>query len=227
MANYLDRTKSLIGEDSLKNISSKTILIVGLGGVGGTALNALMRSGFKHFIIMDFDKVDITNLNRQIMYDLSDVGQFKVDVCEKRIKAINENIEVNKINDYLDEKTINKLDDFKIDFIVDAIDKIPSKIELIKYSFKKNIPLISSLGMGKRLNVNNVEITNLNKTSGDPLARKLRYECKQLGLTANKINVVFSKEEPLSNDKEIASMIMTPSTAGLLIAEFIIKNYLK
>lgn len=222
MNNYLDRTISLLGEEHVKNLQDKTILVVGLGGVGGTALEALARSGFMNFIIIDSDDVDASNLNRQIMYLSSDIGCSKVDVCEKRIKAINENIKVSKYKTFLDAKFLEKLSDTKIDYVVDAIDSVDSKISLYEFCLSRNIQFISSLGMGKRIDPTKICVMSLNKTEGDPLARKIRYECKRRSLNLKSINVVCSKEHPINNDITISSMMMVPSSAGLLIAKEVI-----
>lgn len=224
MASYLDRSIKLLGEDKVNRFSSKTILVAGLGGVGGTALNALMRSGFKKFIIVDFDDVDESNLNRQAMYERSDIGLAKVDVCEKRIHSISSDIEVIKHKMFIDEESLKIFEDVHIDYIVDAIDKIPSKLSLIKFAQKKNIDIIVSLGMGNRIDPSKVHLTTLNKTENDPLAKKLRYECRHNDLDLKKINVVFSNEEPLVSGTEVASMMMVPSTAGLLMAKYIVKT---
>lgn len=224
MANYLDRSIKLLGEDKIKSFENKTILVAGLGGVGGTALNALMRSGFKKFIIVDFDNVDESNLNRQVMYERSDIGQAKVDVCEKRIHSISSDIEVFKHKMFIDEQTLKEFEDIHIDYIVDAIDKIPSKLALIKFAQRKNIDIIVSLGMGNRIDPSKVQLTTLNKTENDPLAKKLRYECRHHDLDLKKINVVFSTEEPLISGVDVASMMMVPSTAGLLMAKYIVKK---
>lgn len=224
MASYLDRCNELLGEEKITSFKDKTILIVGLGGVGGTALNALARSGFNHFIIVDKDVVDITNINRQIMYTSLDVNRNKVDVCEEALLKINPEIKVEKHCTFIDENSINELKDKKIDFIVDAIDYIPGKIALIKLALEKHIPFIVSLGMGNRIDGEKVTITKLNKTENDPLAKKIRYLLRQDNIDLKNINVVFSKEIPLVKQPHPASMIMVPSQAGLLIAKYAIEN---
>ncbi len=225
MSSYLDRSISLIGEDAMKIIQSKTVLVIGLGGVGGTALEALARSGFKHFIVVDHDKVDPTNINRQVMYLNSDIGKNKTDVCVERIKDIASDVDVKSFDVFVDDSNMPMFDEFHIDYIVDAIDKVPSKLAIYKYAFARNIPVISSMGMGKRVDPTKVFVTSLNKTEGDPLARKIRYECKQLGISPSSIKAICSKEEPIESKDVIASMMMVPSSAGLLIASEIIKSY--
>lgn len=223
MASYLDRTETLLGKEKLERIQKARIMVIGLGGVGGTALSALYRSGFRHFILVDNDKVDPSNLNRQIMYLTNDVGKLKTDVCKTKLTEFCGEIDVKTINLYVDE--VNALNLIKdVDFVVDAIDFVPGKIGIMKACLEKNIPFISSLGMAKRLDPQQVIQTTLNKTENDPLAKKIRYECRQRGLDLKKIPVVFSKENIIIDGKQLGSMMMVPSTAGLIISNYIIKN---
>ncbi|MBR0194318.1 MAG: ThiF family adenylyltransferase [Bacilli bacterium] len=223
MASYLDRTETLLGKEKLERIQKTRIMVIGLGGVGGTALSALYRSGFRHFVLVDNDKVDPSNLNRQIMYTNNDVGKLKTDVCKTKITEFCGEIDVKTINLYVDE--VNSKELIKdVDFVVDAIDFVPGKIGIMKACLEKNIPFISSLGMAKRLDPEQVIQTTLNKTENDPLAKKIRYECRQRGLDLKKIPVVFSKENIIIDGKQLGSMMMVPSTAGLIISNYIIKN---
>ena len=223
MASYLDRTETLLGKEKLERIQKTRIMVIGLGGVGGTALSALYRSGFRHFVLVDNDKVDPSNLNRQIMYTNNDVGKLKTDVCKTKITEFCGEIDVKTINLYVDE--VNSKELIKdVDFVVDAIDFVPGKIGIMKACLEKNIPFISSLGMAKRLDPEQVIQTTLNKTENDPLAKKIRYECRQRGLDLKKIPVVFSKENIIIDGKQLGSMMMVPSTAGLIISYYIIKN---
>jgi len=224
MTSYLDRSCSLLGEETIKSFKDKTVLIFGLGGVGGTALECLARSGFTKFILVDMDVVDESNLNRQILYCLDDVGKAKVECAKAKILKICKDIDAKTHQMFVDSGNINTFDNYSIDFIVDAIDKIPSKLAIVEYARKRNIPFIVSLGMGNRINPEKVLITKLNKTENDPLAKKLRYEFKQKGIDLKEINVVFSTEEPLIKDRVVSSMMMVPSTAGLLISRFIIES---
>lgn len=223
MASFLSRAEKMLGNDKINSFKDKVILLAGLGGVGGTALEALVRSGFEHFILVDFDVVDESNLNRQICYLRDDIGHKKIDASKAKMLRINPNVKIETVEQKLD---LNSFDNFdkKIDFIIDAIDYVPGKLGLMKLAERLNVPLISSLGMGNRIDPEKVTITKLNKTEGDPLARKIRYECKQLGLDLSKISVIFSKETPIIKSKEPGSMMMVPSTAGLLIAKYIIEN---
>lgn len=224
MSTYLDRSIELLGEEKISSFKDKTILIIGLGGVGGTALCALYRSGFKNFILVDHDVVDPSNLNRQIMYNTSDIGKAKVNVCKEKIESFSSDINVETHQLFIDEESLKSFENKKIDFIVDAIDKIPSKISIINFALRRGIPFIVSLGMGNRLSPSDVIITSLNKTENDPLARNLRYKLRKDGADLKSIPVIFSKETPLVKLDHPSSMMMVPSTAGLIIASYIIKN---
>jgi len=226
MSTYLDKSIQLLGEENIKSLGDKTILVIGLGGVGGTALEALARSGIKKFILIDFDKVDESNLNRQVLYTKADVGKNKVDVAKARLLNINNEIQIKTINTKIEDSTLETLNLGKVDFIVDAIDYIPGKLHIIEYSIRNRIPFVTSLGMGNRLNPEDVCLTMLNKTENDPLAKKLRYEVKQKGIDLKEVNVVFSKEIPLIKSPKPASMMMVPSTAGLVIAKYVLSTIL-
>lgn len=216
-----DRLELLIGKENIEKISKINVLIVGIGGVGGTALEALVRSGVKNITIIDKDVISESNLNRQILSTRDSIGLYKVDVGINRCKSINPDVNITGLKINLDEKNVNELEYF--DFIIDACDDINAKLALMQYANKNNINLISSMGTGKRLNPSNVIITRLDKTSNDPLAKKMRYEARKRGLKLN-IPVVCSKEEPINNDRIIASSIFVPSTAGLMLAYYIIKK---
>lgn len=223
MDNFLTRTEALLGKEKLINMQDKKIMIIGLGGVGGTALSALYRSGFKHFVLVDNDCVEPTNLNRQIMYDENDLGKLKTDVCKTKLTKFCGEIDVKTVDLYVDGKNVISLIS-DVDFVVDAIDFVPGKIGIIRECLKKNIPFISSLGMARRLDPEQVCLTTLNKTENDPLAKKIRYECRLASLDLKQIPVVFSKENAIDTGKELGSMMMVPSTAGLLIAKYVINK---
>ena len=216
-----DRLELLIGKENIEKISKINVLIVGIGGVGGTALEALVRSGVKNITIIDKDVFSESNLNRQILSTRDSIGLYKVDVGINRCKSINPDVNITGLKINLDEKNVNELEYF--DYIIDACDDINAKLALMQYANKNNINLISSMGTGKRLNPSNVIITRLDKTSNDPLAKKMRYEARKRGLKLN-IPVVCSKEEPINNERIIASSIFVPSTAGLMLAYYIIEK---
>lgn len=216
-----DRLELLIGKENIEKISKINVLIVGIGGVGETALEALVRSGVKNITIIDKDVFSESNLNRQILSTRDSIGLYKVDVGVNRCKSINPDVNITGLKINLDEKNVNELEYF--DYIIDACDDINAKLALMQYANKNNINLISSMGTGKRLNPSNVIITRLDKTSNDPLAKKMRYEARKRGLKLN-IPVVCSKEEPINNDRIISSSIFVPSTAGLMLAYYIIEK---
>ena len=222
MSDYLDRSKQLLGEDKIKALEDKVILVIGIGGVGGTALEALARSGFKKFILIDSDVVDETNLNRQVLYTFEDVGKEKVLAAKERLLKINKDFDVQIIRTKVGEAPLDELNLGHVDFIVDAIDFVEGKLEIYEFALTNNIPFISSLGMGNRFDPEFVTITTLNKTENDPLAKKIRYLAKQKDLDLKAIPVVFSKEVPAIKSPKPASMIMVPSTAGLLIAKYVL-----
>ena len=224
MSDYLDRSKKLLGEDKINSLADKRILVIGVGGVGGTALETLARSGFKKFLLIDCDKVDISNLNRQLLFTSDDVGKDKVIAAKERLLKINTDFDIETINVKIGDKSLDELDIGKVDFVVDAIDFIEGKLKIYEYAQNQQIPFISSLGMGNRIDPEKVTITTLNKTENDPLAKKLRYLAKQKELSLKDIPVVFSKEIPLIKSPKPASMMMVPSTAGLLIAKYILNT---
>ena len=217
-----DRTKILLGPNYEKMGKIK-VSIAGIGGVGSIIPLILARTGVKKFVLVDKDVVDSSNLNRQIAYDFQDINTRKIDAISQKIEKISANIEISahfsRIDDTFD------FDIFKdSDFIVDAIDDLHAKVLLIKYALTNNIKIISSLGMGNRIDSTKVEITKLNKTTEDPLARKLRYLLKKEGLDISKIDVCYSKEKPIVKDKVIASIGTVPNAAGLAIVSEIIKK---
>ena len=220
MNNIFERSIGLLGEDNFKLIQEKVIAIFGLGGVGGTALEALARTGFKRFVLVDFDKVDASNLNRQILYTAKDVGRNKVDAAKERIISINKEAEVQTLFAKAQDFKINQ----QVDFIVDAIDDVDGKLFLLKLAQDNNIPHIMSLGMANRFDNEKVHVTKLNKTHSDPLAKKMRYLVKNGGLDTGNVNVVISEELPQKNAEKLYSTMMVPSSAGLTIAKFILNS---
>ena len=220
MNNIFDRSIGLLGKENFDLIQDKVIAVFGLGGVGGTALEALARTGFKHFLLIDFDKVDPSNLNRQILYTQKDIGRNKVEAAKERILSINPEVDIQIFN--------RKAQDFdfkqKIDFIVDAIDDVNGKLYILSKAQEMNIPHIMSLGMANRFDPSKVKIAKLNQTHSDPLAKKLRYMVKKQGLNTANINVAISEELPQKNGEILYSTMMVPSSAGLSIAKFILES---
>ena len=220
----LERLKLQVKEENVNKIINTTVLIVGLGGVGGYVVESLVRSGIGHIIIVDNDKIDITNLNRQIVSLHSNIGLFKTDAWESRIKDINPECIVTKITDFITKDNIDLIFREKIDYIVDACDTVLTKFELMKYASINNIKIISSMGTGNKLDPSKLEIMDIRKTSYDPIAKKLRKMVKDTKLKA-KIPVICSKEEAIKmSSKTISSNSFVPATAGLLITSYIIND---
>lgn len=224
MSDYLERSKQLLGDEKISNFADKLIVVIGIGGVGGTALESLARSGFKKFVIIDSDKVDVTNLNRQVLFTSKNIGENKVDAAVNRLAEISDDIVVEKIVAKIGEIKLDDLLKTKPDFVVDAIDFVEGKLHIYEYCLKNGIPFVSSLGMGNRINPEGVVLTTLNKTEGDPLAKKIRYEAKQRGIDLKNVNVVFSKEVPIIKSPKPSSMMMVPSTAGLFITKYVVST---
>lgn len=216
------RTKLLLQEDFFK-LNNKKIVVIGIGGVGSIIPISLVRTGIKNITIIDKDKVDQSNLNRQIAYNINDIGKFKVDALYSHLYEIQDDIKITKIPANIDENfDFGVLD--KADYVIDCIDDINAKVLIAKETFKRSIPLISSLGMGNRVDPSKVEITKLNKTTNDPLAKKFRYLLRKENIDLSKINVAFSSETPIIKDKIISSVVFVPNSAGLNIASFVIRR---
>lgn len=221
-----DRFKKLISEDSFENISSKTVLVIGVGGVGGYVVEALVRSGIGKIIIVDGDVVDETNINRQIIALSSTVGQSKVDVFEKRIKDINEKCEVIKINKFIDASNVDTLFSYEFDYLVDACDTVSTKLALIDRCILEKRKFISSMGTGNKLDPSMLEIVDVRKTVNDPLARIVRKHVKDKKIN-DKVLVLSSRELPIkTGDRTPGSTSFVPSSAGLLIASYIIRTFI-
>ena len=227
MKEQLERTIGLLGEENVNKLAKVTILLCGLGGVGGTALEALARTGITHFIIMDFDKVAPSNLNRQILYTQKDVGRKKVEAAKDRVLSINQEAKIDAIDEKVDISLKKKLHNKTIDFIIDAIDDVPAKVELAKFASENGIPYISSLGMANRYDPTKIIVTRLDKTTMDPLAKKLRYEFKQAGIDTKNIVVAYSTEQPQKDGAKLNSIMMPPSASGLAIASYVIQEIIK
>ena len=232
MANQFSRTELLIGNDGMKKLASSRVAVFGLGGVGGYTAEALVRSGIGHIDLIDNDKVSVTNLNRQIYALHSTIGRYKVDVAKERILDINPDITVNTYNIFYTPETSDKFDFSKYDYIIDAIDTVAGKIELIVQADRSGVPIISSMGAGNKLHPEKFEVADIYKTSVCPLARVLRYELKRRNI--NGLKVVYSKEPPIKpypsdeeppKGKQIpGSNAFVPSVAGLIIAGEVIKD---
>ncbi len=247
MLNQFSRTELLIGNKALKKLSKAKVAVFGIGGVGSFVVEGLVRAGVENFIIVDNDKVDITNLNRQLIATTKAIGKSKVEVARERILAINPNANVQTYQEFFMPNTKGILDN-TVSYIVDAVDTVTAKIELVIRANKLNIPIISSMGTGNKLDPTKFEVTDIYKTSICPLAKIMRKELRARGI--KKLKVVYSKEEPIKinneakNDSEHSifedspninekckgktnvpgSISFVPSVAGLIIAGEVIKD---
>lgn len=231
MSNYFSRSALLLGEDGMDKLKNARVAIFGIGGVGGYVAEALARTGVGKLDLFDNDTVSETNINRQIIATTDTIGQYKVDVMKERISRINPDAEVNAFRIFYMPENSGDYDFSVYDYIVDAIDTITAKIEIVVKAQECGTPVISSMGAGNKLDPTKFEVSDIYKTSVCPLARVMRYELKRRGI--KKLKVVYSKEEalkPLPSDEITAkkvvpgSVAFVPSAAGLIIAGEVIKD---
>ena len=236
MGNQFTRTELLIGKDGVEKLQKAKVAIFGLGGVGSYVVEGLARSGIGNFILVDNDKIDITNINRQIIATMKTLDKSKVQVEKERILDINPNINVKIYEEFFSKETKGILDN-SINYIVDAIDTVSSKIELVVQANKLNIPIISSMGTGNKLDPTKFEVTDIYKTEVCPLAKIMRKELRDRGI--EKLKVVYSKEKPLvpkidelaeplemkqGKKQTPGSISFVPSVAGLIIASEVVRD---
>ena len=231
MINEFSRTALLLGGEKLNKLKNSTVAVFGVGGVGGYVAEGLARSGVGHIVLVDKDVVSLTNLNRQIIALQSTIGMQKTEIMKKRILDINPNAVVEIKNCFYLPETSGEFDFAKYDYVVDAIDTVTGKIELVMNANSCNTPIISSMGTGNKLDPTAFEVSDIYKTSVCPLARVMRYELKKRGI--KKLKVVYSKEKPVVPDenaecdkagKTVGSIAFVPSVAGLIIASEVVKD---
>lgn len=223
----------LIGDENLEKLKNSHVLLFGLGGVGGFAVEALVRAGVGELTVVDFDTVDITNLNRQIIAIQSSVGKSKAELIKERALSINPDIKINAFQEKFSQETSHLFfdDDKKYAYVVDAIDLVTHKLKIIELCKKAGFPVISCMGTGNKINPTMLEVADISKTSVCPLARVMRKELKERRIT--KVKVIYSKEEPKkpknmgeSREKRVnvGSVPFVPSVAGLIIASEVVKD---
>ena len=221
-----DRLSRVIGDDKVLHLTEKTVLVLGVGGVGGYVCEALARSGIGKLIIVDFDLVDETNINRQIIALDSTIGLKKVDVLEKRIKDINSGCEVIKIDKFIDKDNLFELFNYDIDYFVDACDTMTVKKMVITECIKRKIKFISSMGTGNKLDPSKLEIVDIRKTINDPLAKVIRKFVKDEKINS-KVMVLSSSELPIkTGERTPGSTAFVPASAGLLIASYVVRQFI-
>lgn len=217
----LERLESLVGSTNLEKIKSLNILIVGIGGVGGYTLESLVRCGVENITIVDFDKVESSNLNRQIISSLTNIGKLKVEVAKERYSNINNKLNLKCLPIFLNKDNINKINIEEYDYVVDACDSVNTKVLLMQECILKNIKIISSMGTAKKMDATKLSITTLDKTNYDKLAKKLRSVVPKN--IQRKIKVVSSTEQ-VKDINVLGSNSFVPATSGLLITNYIIND---
>lgn len=250
MLNQFSRTELLFGKEAMDILENSRVAVFGVGGVGGYTVEALVRSGVGAIDVIDDDKVCLTNLNRQIIATRKTIGQYKTDVCKERIHDINPNCEVTVHKCFFLPETKDQFDFSKYDYVVDAIDTVSGKIALVMQAKEHNTPIICSMGAGNKMDPTAFEVSDIYKTSVDPLARVMRYELKKRKV--RKLKVVYSKEIPIKPTEDTensckhncvcppgterkctarrqvpGSNAFVPSTVGLIIAGEVIKDLIK
>ena len=250
MLNQFSRTQLLLGQDGMDRLANARVAVFGVGGVGGFTVEALARSGVGAIDLIDDDKVCLTNINRQIIALRSTVGKYKVDVAAERLRDINQNIQVNTYKTFYMPDTAHQFDFSQYDYVVDAIDTITGKLELVMQAHKAGTPIICSMGAGNKLDPTAFRVADIYKTSVDPLARVMRHELRKRGI--KKLKVVYSEEPPMRPVDDMASSCRTncicppgaehkcterrdipgsnafvPSVVGLIIAGEVIKDLAK
>ena len=221
-----ERLINLVGEDKFNKIQTTNVLVVGIGGVGGYALEGVVRSGIKNITIIDGDKIEFSNLNRQIISNQDNIGNKKVDIAKNRILSINPEVIIKTFDFNLDKNNIDQILTNDYDYIIDACDDIDAKLLLIEKSLKYNYKLISSMGTANKFNPSLFEITELSKTNNDPIARILRKKVKELRIN-KKIWVVSSSETPKDNANILGTNSYIPGIAGLICTSYVINDIIK
>ncbi len=243
---FLKRTELLIGKEKIQKLQQAKVAVFGLGGVGSYVVEGLARSGIGSFTLIDFDKVDVTNINRQIIANINTIGKYKVDIEEQRIHEINPNAIVEKYIEFIEKESIelnqegnikenNNISLFNniknVDYIVDAVDTVSAKIRIIEFAKNNNIPVISALGTGNKLDPTKLKIGDIYDTSVCPLAKVMRKELRKRNI--QELNVVYSIEEPIKIQQDIeerkliGSISYLPSIAGLMISYKVINDIVK
>lgn len=232
MLEQFSRLEMLIGKECLEKLQNSRVAVFGIGGVGGHTLEALVRSGIGQIDIIDNDKVIESNLNRQIIATHKTIGRYKVDVAEERMLDINPNLKLFKHKTFFLPETSNSFEFDKYDYVVDAIDTVSGKIELVMKCKENNVPIICSMGAGNKMNPTEFQVADIYKTSVCPLAKVMRQELKKRNI--KKLKVVYSQEKPIksqidkTSQKRIpASNAFVPSVVGLIIASEVIKDLIK
>ncbi len=247
MLNQFSRTQLILGKDNINKLKDKVVCVFGIGGVGGNVCDALVRSGVTHFVLVDDDKICITNINRQLLANIKTIGMDKVDAMEEHLKSINPFVKVEKKKCFYLPETAGEFDFSKYDYVVDAIDTVTAKIDIIMKCKQLNVPIISALGCGNKIEPTKLEVTDIYKTSYDPLAKVLRRELRKRNIRS--LKVVYSKEKVIRPLEDLSiscrancvcppgtkrhctdrrdipgSTAFVPPVAGIIIASEVVKD---
>ncbi|WP_411354769.1 ThiF family adenylyltransferase [Peptoniphilus harei] len=223
---FLSRTERMIPKEDLDKLKNKSILVFGLGGVGGACVESLVRAGIGKVGLVDGDEYEITNVNRQIFATMKTLGMRKVDACEERLLDINPDLKIKIYDLFISDENINEIDFENYDYIVDAIDTITSKLLIIKEAYDKNIKIISAMGAGNRLDPTKFQVMNIEKTQNDPVAKIMRKKLKEMRI--KKLKVVCSTELPIkTGDRTPGSISFVPPVCGMALASHVIRDILK
>lgn len=249
MLNQFARTELLIGKEGVEKLHSKKVAVFGLGGVGSFVCEGLVRAGVENFVLIDDDKICLTNLNRQIIATRKTIGKYKADIMKERMEEINPNVKVEIFKEFFTPESSHEMLNNSVDYIVDTIDTVTAKIELVMVANKLNIPIISAMGTGNKMDPTKLEVTDIYKTEMCPLAKVMRKELRNRRV--KKLKVVYSKEKPIEISQTSESSCKTncicppgtkrkcairnqvpgsisfvPSVAGLIIAGEVVKDLL-
>ena len=222
MLNQFSRTELLLGKEAMEKLQNSRVAVFGIGGVGGYTVEALVRSGVGAIDLIDDDKVCLTNLNRQLIATRSTVGKYKVDVMADRIKDINPNCQVNTYKCFYLPENKDDFNFYQYDYVVDAVDTVTAKIQLVMEAKEKDVPIISSMGAGNKLNPAMFEVADIYKTSVCPLARVMRRRLRDRGI--ENLPVVYSEEKPVPRDGDLGTLSYVPGSAGLTLAGYVIRK---
>ena len=221
-----ERFISLIGEENFHKLSSKKVMIFGVGGVGGYVVEALARSGIENFVLIDSDVVEESNINRQIIATLDTIGKSKVEVMKNRVLSINSNAKVTSIQKFYLPENSNEFDFSGVDYIIDCVDTVSAKLSIVSKAKELNLPVISAMGAGNKMDPTQLKVSDIYKTSVDPLCKVMRHELRKLGI--KELKVVYSLEAPIKNNNRTPnSNAFVPSSMGLIIASEVIKDLIK
>ncbi len=222
---YFHRTQLLVGEEGMERLNNSRIIIVGVGGVGSHAVEALCRCGVGNITIIDPDRIEDSNINRQIPALISTIGRYKTEVMAERMQQINPFLRISHYPSSYTSENSSMIGQGTCDYVIDAIDSIKDKIHLIKTCLDKEIPIISSMGTANRINPQKLKIADIKDTSICPVARKVRHELRGYGVYSG-LTVVYSQEIPLRKGPELGSIVYVTATAGLLLAAHVVNSIL-